>query len=256
MTETLGRLTPTDFEHVERYPFSAVEPTAVTKVEETLDLPRWHWTHDQGREGSCVGHACAMERAITNAMQARKARRKPYARRYDPLHIWNEAKKIDEWPNTNPGDTRGTSVRAAYDILRDLGPCRVRSVRTGAGGVPEVIGGKPADVAEGVDTNRWATTVDEIRTAIADGLPVVFGIDWYRSFDSPTKKGNEQWIGEGSFGVRRGGHAVCIYGASDRRQAFRVKNSWDRRYPLVWLTYAAADRLLQADGEAALVTDR
>ena len=252
----LGRLKPTDFRHVERYPFSAVEATAVATVEDALPLPRWHWTHDQGREGSCVGHASAMERAITNEVEARKRRRRPYARRYDPLHIWNEAKKIDEWPDTNPGDTRGTSVRAAYDVLRDTGPCRVRSVRTAASGLPEIVGAKPASREEGVTANRWATTIDEMRTAIADGLPVVFGVNWYTNFDSPTQKGREHWIGEGSLGRIRGGHAVCIYGASDRRQAFKVKNSWNRRFPLVWLTYGAAERLLNEDGDAALVTDR
>jgi hypothetical protein len=35
-----------------------------------------------------------------------------------------------------------------------------------------------------------------------------------------------------------------------------VKNSWGRAYPLVWLPYAAMERLLKEDGEATLVTDR
>ena len=92
----LGRREPTDFVHVERYPWSAVAPPTVATVERVLRLPWWAWSHDQGREGSCVGHGIAMERAITNIAQARRLGI-PAGRRYDPIDLWNEAKKIDEW---------------------------------------------------------------------------------------------------------------------------------------------------------------
>jgi hypothetical protein len=70
--------------------------------------------------------------------------------------------------------------------------------------------------------------------------------------------GTEHWIGRPGWDktALRGGHGPCLYGASDRRQAFRLKNSWGRSYPLVWLTYDAMGALLGRDGEAVLVTDR
>jgi hypothetical protein len=49
---------------------------------------------------------------------------------------------------------------------------------------------------------------------------------------------------------------VCVYGASDRRQAFAVKNSWGRSYPLAWLPYEVMVELLREDGEATVITDR
>jgi hypothetical protein len=251
----LGRREPTDFEHVAKYPFGAVAPATVATVERTLALPSWHWTHDQGREGSCVGHGTTMERAIVNIAQARAAGVKPFTRRYNPLHVWNEAKLIDEWPDTNPGDSNGTSVRAAYDVLRVQGAMRVRSMKL-VDGNPQPVGGKLADVAEGVLTNRWATTVDEVRTALSQGLAVAIGVNWYGNFDTPVQKGSEWWIGEGDFLSLRGGHCTVLYGASDKRQAFRMKNSWGRSYPLVWMPYGALGRLLAEDGEVALVTDR
>lgn len=40
--------------------------------------------------------------------------------------------------------------------------------------------------------------------------PVVIGIPWHASFDTPVRKGVDWWIGTGSLGPVRGGHAVCL----------------------------------------------
>lgn len=226
----LGRRKPGDFEHVEKYPFSMVAPESVTVVNKTLKLPSWHWTHDQGGEGACVGYGDSMMMSLLNK------------KRYNPEWLWNEAKKVDEWPDTNPGDDNGTSVRAACDVLRDQGHCLVKTTY-------------PLK-AEGIQTNRWAVNVDEMRTGLSKGIPIAIGVNWYENFDNPVKKGKEDFIGIGDLGSIRGGHCVCIYGASDKRQAFRVKNSWGKSYPLVWLPYKTMQRLLDEDGEATLVVDR
>lgn len=260
----LGRFIPDDDDHVLKYPYSAVLDTTVATVEKVLVLPFWHWLHDQGQEGSCVGHGSAMERAITNLIQNKLlARLPPFTRRYDPLFIWNWAKAHDEWSETNPGDDNGTSVRAGYDCLRVVGPRRIKTK-----GIA-IVNGRPVvsdncntpDLSEGVEVTRWARTVDEMRTAISAGNPVVIGVNWYSNFDSPVgqsdvRKGVDYWIGQGSLGRVRGGHCVCLYGASDKRQAFRLKNSWGRDYPLVWLPYGVMETLLGQDGEATLQSDR
>lgn len=84
--------------------------------------------------------------------------------RYDARWLWNEAKKVDEFPDTNPGDDNGTSVHAAMDVLRVQG-----HVRTS--------GGKDAkpNVAEGISANRWATKVPEILGVLQSPLYVQLG---------------------------------------------------------------------------------
>jgi hypothetical protein len=229
-----GRRVPGDRRHVERHPFSAVAPgPAVLVVERTLSLPRYRLAYDQGTEGACVGFASSWMMSILNRQ------------RYTPRWLWDEAKRIDEWPDTNPGDSQGTSVRAAMDVLRTLGHMRAgHSTR-------------PASLADGIAANRWALTVDEIRTCIAGGVPVTLGINWYRAFDTPGKRGLDWWIcGTNDLGLVRGGHCVCVYRASDRRQAVGLVNNWGTRYPLVWMPYATLQRLLDEDGEATMVTDR
>ena len=244
----LDRLIPTDFDHVKKYPFRALADATVAKVEKRLKLPYYHWSHDQGREGACVGFALTMMMSIVNERQARDKKLPPYVHRYNARWLWNEAKKIDEWEDTNPGDDNGTSVRAGCDVLRTIGHQRITRGKVM----------NEADIAQGIQANRWALTVDEIRTAISQGLPVVIGIDWMSNFDNPQPKGKEFWIGENDLGYIRGGHAVCLYGASDKRQAFALKNSWGKSYPLVWIPYKVVGELIKPEryGEATLITDR
>lgn len=255
-TFPLGRLRDEETDRAEElYPFTAPEPGA--PVERILQLPGWRPSHDQGREGSCVGHAVAIERAIVNRgeLVARGIRQTV---RYDPIAIWRSAKAIDQWSFTKPEDDNGTSVRAAYEIARTRGLVPVRSMRVENGKPIAILtsSGPDPDPSSGVTTYRWARTVDAIRAAIAQGFPVAIGVDWYSGFDTPIPRGRESWLPvPSSAGRVRGGHSVTLYGASDRREAFRLVNSWGRAYPLVWLPYQTMELLLGRRGEAALVTD-
>jgi hypothetical protein len=229
----LGRRVPTDFDHVAAFPFGAVAPEAVPHVERTLKVPNYRLVYDQGDRSACVGYASSWMMSILNR------------RRYQPLWLWDRAKERDEWSDTNPGDNQGTSVRAAMSVLRTIGHVRV-------------VRGKdwPPSLTEGILEDRWATTVDQVRTALAGGTPVVLGINWYAKFDEPMQKGPDWWVGDGDLGEVRGGHAVCVIRASDRREAVGFVNNWGERYPaLVHIPYPVLGRLISEDGEAALVTD-
>jgi hypothetical protein len=255
----LGRYRSDDLSHIAKYPFSDVAPVTVASVERALTLPWWHWRHDQGDTGSCVGHGVAMERAITNREQNRLAiLPRPWAERYDPIWTWDNAKLLDEWPDTNPGDDNGTSVHAGYQVAHTLGMVKVTGIKL-ENDIPVPYGDSTPDLGKGVAAYRWASSVDEVRTSISQGMPVTIGIDWYSNFDNPVSKGGyptQYWIGEGPLGVSRGGHCLVIYGASDKRQAFKLKNSWGKGYPLVWIPYTTVERLILNDGEFAIVTDR
>jgi hypothetical protein len=104
------------------------------------DLTPWWMFYDQGAEGACVGFGSSRAMTLLNR------------RRYDARWLYHEAQKIDEWPGE---DYSGTSVRAGMDVLRDVGHCRVRGRNS-----------DPANPAEGISANRWATSVDEVRTCL------------------------------------------------------------------------------------------
>lgn len=236
----LDRRIPTDFSHVQKYPASAVLRRTVAVVEKMFSLPkRYHGVYDQGAEGACVGFGQSIMMSILN----RKL--------YDAYWLYREAQAVDEWNDTPP--EQGTSLRAGFDVLRDRGHRQLWGGQA-----------RPPKVDEGiVEVNRWLQSADEARTAIASGLPVNIGINWYDSFYAPRAKKvtvnrTEYWVGaDVNWGPIVGGHCITIAGASDRRQAFALLNSWGESYPWpVWLPYAAFNRLMSEQGEAAIVTDR
>jgi hypothetical protein len=229
----LGRRVPGDWKHVEKYPYAALGYAAPVAVERTLPLLRYTRVYDQGRTHGCVGYPSSWMKSLLNR------------RLYAPKWLWDEAKLVDTYDETNPGDSEETTVRAAMDVLRAQGHRRV-------------FGGRELQPrrSEGISENRWAVSVDEIRTSIARGVPVVLGCDWHASFDHPERIGREWWIGRGRLGPTKGGHAVCIYRASDALGAVGIVNSWGPEYPRVLMSYELLEKLLAHNGEATLVTDR
>jgi hypothetical protein len=239
----VDRRIPTDWKHVEKYPGRALRAIAKTvdTVEVTkLPLPKaMHPYYDQGKEGACIGYGMSICMSILNR------------KRYDAFWLYRQAQFRDDWADTPPEG--GTSLRAGFDVLRDLGH-------------REFLAGKSrhANIVEGiVGVNRWLTTVDEVRTAIAQGMPVVLGVNWFSGLYSTTTKrvtANrvEHWApGEKQWGRLVGGHCICAPLASDKRQAIGWLNSWGTSYAWpVWVPYTALDRLLREDGEAAVVVDR
>lgn len=236
----LDRRTPTDFTHVEKYPGNTLRmlQRTVAKVEKTLTFPsRYTPIYDQGQEGACVGFGESIMMSILN----RKL--------YDALWLYREAQIIDEYTDTPPAG--GTSLRAGFDILRDKGHRQLWGGQS-----------KPPKLDEGiVDVNRWLTTVDEVRTAISEGKPVCLGINWYTAFYDAARKKTEAWVvdKDAAWGSLAGGHCICVTGASDKRQAVQVTNSWGLTWGVrgkAWLSYDALRRLLGEAGEAAIITDR
>ena len=254
ITRTFDRRVPTDWKHVEKYPIrpKLTAPTPATLViEKILNVPRqYRDDYDQGNVGACVGFSQSWMMSILN----RKL--------YSAMWLYNQAQLVDEWAETPPEE--GTSLRAAFDVLRTKGHRRIYAQHE-----------RPEALKEGIVENRWATTVDEVRAAIAMGIPVNLGIWWYTQFFSPEQRprledaGRERsavaktvrrydyWIGVGDWGWQEGGHAITVVGASDRRQAFALCNTWGETYPfIVWLPYVSFERLMREDGEAGIVTDR
>jgi len=120
------------------------------------DSKAWWTYYDQGAEGACVGFAASRAMTLLNR------------KRLDARWLWNRAKEIDEWSETNPGDDNGTSVRAAMDVLRRVGHV---PIHRGAA--------RPVDPAEGISENRWAQSVDEVLACLQspicetlEGVPV------------------------------------------------------------------------------------
>jgi hypothetical protein len=247
----LGRRTPKDWSHVEKYPLSALAASAVpTCVPVAIgvnwysdfDAPekfsgRW-WIARNGirgtiRGGHCIclkptaltdpltwwtwydqGHEGACVGFGCSRMMSLLNRKRYFAR-----WLWDHSKTIDEWSDTNPGDDNGTSVHAAMDVLRLNGhvafSSKFNNLNVEGNGVyvtqRDLLSPNPL---EGINAVRWATKVDEVRAVLQSAL-------------------------------------------HDKLQAVPVLNSWGRDFPhAVWLPYTALQRIMDEEGEVAIVTDK
>ena len=70
------------------------------------------------------------------------------------------------------------------------------------------------------------TTIDEMRSCLADGYPFVFGFTVYDSFESATvaRTGTVNMPKSGEKVL--GGHAVMGMGYNDKQKRFIIRNSW------------------------------
>lgn len=232
VTGELGRREPTDWEHVEKYPL-----TALPEVERPTGVPspvgiNWYAEFDnpvQGKDrrwrvaqsgrltrirgGHCVVFPQARFSDPTNwwdfynqgregacvGFGESRAMSLMNRRRYDARWLYRKAQLIDEWSDTPPGE--GTSVRAGLDVLRNVGHIRVYGKKPGT-----------PNLAEGIAANRWADNIE----------------DWLTALGRP--------------------------GASE----VPFLNSWGRGYPhIVYMPVdGVLERLMREDGEFAIITDR
>jgi hypothetical protein len=229
---TFGRLVPKDRSYEDVYPFTkAVAMTAKT-VERILPLPGLKTFYNQKTEGACVGFAASWQMSIYNTLQ-----------KYDARWLYRMAQTYDKDPNTVPGQDTGTYVWAAYWVLQHLGHKKLTE------SIP--------DMKDGLLSYYWGKNTDNGRTAIALGRPFNIGVNWYENFSTPVIYNGEWWIGRATdLGRVAGGHAICVFGASDKRHAFKLVNSWGNLYPQVWMSYNVFDRLMTENGEMVVGVDK
>lgn len=202
-------------------------PLVVEKQLVYPDLVSWY---DQGNIGACTGYSASWATSIYNNPG-----------KYNAYWLYKEGQRIDGDPNTK-GDQDGGYIWAVMDVLRKSGHCSNKTTTPAPG--------------EGILSYYWAKTIDDVRAAIdADRVPV-FGMPWFNEFMSPRTVNGEYWIGtRANWGQILGGHAICGVAASDKRQAFKLLNSWGPSYPPVWISYTSITKLFGMRSECAVGVD-
>jgi hypothetical protein len=140
-----------------------------------------------------------------------------------PSVIYDEAKKVDEWPGEAYD---GTSVRAGAKALQARGF---------------------------ISEYRWAFDLGTVVNALLTTGPVVMGTNWYAGMFAPDADGVIHLTGD-----LAGGHAYELTGVSRALGRVRLKQSWGRAWGInghAWLTFEDLERLVHEDGEACLATE-
>jgi hypothetical protein len=199
-----------------------IRPLLAVPLEEAPNSRFWYdnaWWGDQGNTPKCVEFG--WQHFLADGPITHKGPR-PVIQPIGTLY--HEAQLVDEWPGEGYD---GTSVRAGAKALQARG----------------LIG-----------EYLWAWDAETVLTTILTKSPVVVGVNWYSSFDTPDKDGVIRISGS-----IRGGHAFELNGGNRARGMVRAKQSWRRdRYGKngrFWLPMEVLDRLIHEDGEAALATE-
>ena len=143
---------------------------------------------DQGSEGACVGFGWSHELAARPVVLP--------VTNESALGIYNEARKVDEWPGE---DYSGTSVLAGAKVLNSLFL---------------------------MDEYRWGFNIQDVILAIGHTGPGVFGINWWSGMFKMDSAGFLRREGYVAGGHAILGHAVRLVWKPGTSITARQSASW------------------------------
>jgi len=187
---------------------------AVTSVTWTRNIP----ILDQGDVGSCTGNA--MTGALGTGPLFAALPAGVTLDENEALKLYSEAETIDgdgPYPPADNGSTGPSVAKAAED--------------------DGLISGF-----------THYTDLDSTLQALMDG-PVILGVNWYSSFDTPAADGT---VSIAADAYVRGGHEVVARVVDTQAQVIGLDNSWGTSYGAngsFRMSYATLERLLAENGD-------
>ncbi len=195
---------------------------------------------DQGQQSSCTAWATGY--AMRSYYEGRRRNWNFSSPRQiiSPAYIYNRLHDFRGSCDT------GTSISDALDLLKSDGAPTLAAypyLENDCARPPN------SDLARGVSEFRisgWSAVdnkkLDDAKGQLARGNPVVFGMEVSDQFENLTGPS----IYDDTASPRTGGHAMVLVGYSERRQAFKVMNSWGTQWGdggFGWVSYRAARQL-------------
>lgn len=218
MTGALGRLhAPDERDYQARRVLAAKAEPIVRKTKYWAMFRR---PLNQGSEGTCVGYGWRHWMLTAPVIQVSPTE-EPLA-----VTIYDEATRVDEWPQNDGDRSFGTSVRAGAKALQARGL---------------------------IASYAFAWDIDTVIDWLCVQGPVVIGVSWYQGFDQPDAEGVIRISGR-----VRGGHCVALTGWDNRRGQAYGTNSWGVAYGKRGRFRISGEdlaRLLREDGEMATATE-
>jgi len=127
-------------------------------------------------------------------------------------------------------EDEGCLIQDAIEGLKEYGACSEETWTFDE----EIVNEEPSEEAYEEAANFLVESVELVpleldawKSALAEGNPIIFGINLYQSFDKQRKKGLVPMPSETEASREsHGGHAMLCVGYSDKDKVFIVRNSW------------------------------
>ena len=196
--------------------FPAETAALASVTHATADLPL-----DQGKAGSCTGEALCG--ALNTAPHLGKGTPRTQADAY--------------------------SIYSAEQIALGYGPYP-----------PNDNGGSGTEVCKVAQKRGWLrgyTHATDINSALGALVvrPVITGVNWYTSFDTPTNEDGQYLISIGKKATVRGGHEFLVFGINVSGELVYCMQSWGPGYGnngVFAMSFSTWGTLLEQDGDVTV----
>jgi C1A family cysteine protease len=217
--------------------YTAVSTKLPTSVDLVTNLPAAQAPYDQGNLGSCTAHATTFCYVFDEIKQDNK----------DEF----AGSRLFQYYNTRKlfGDLTtddGGSIQDAILALAQTGLCEETLWPYDESKVFVAPPQKCYDEAKkctALNHARVAQSATGLKSALHNGYPVAFGFQVYSSFESAQVEQTGVMPLPVSGETVVGGHAVAFVGYDDKKQMFKVRNSWGTGWGLsgyFWMPYSFA----------------
>lgn len=174
---------------------------------------------DQGQEGSCTAHAGL------GAFQYLLKNQKSLAFVGSRNFLYYAERRIDGDTSKDAGSTSLSCSKALsrYGVcLETLWPYSQT----------DMLKNPPAPLWQEALTNKISsykalTTLSQLKACLASGVPFIFGINVYQSFEDATDGIIPMPV---LYDSLEGGHELCVVGYDDTKNWFIVRNSWGKNW--------------------------
>ncbi|MBL1221595.1 C1 family peptidase [Chryseobacterium sp. L7] len=183
---------------------------------------------DQGNEGSCVAWATAY--AATSILESNF---KGVTQPRSPEYVYNQIKQ--------GACANGSYTSDGLKLIKNQGVCSLTEMPyndTECSTQPSV---SQKNAASSHKLVSWSTVsnsnITNIKNLLSANLPIVIGITVDEEFKNLKNTG---WILKKRSGKVLGGHAICVVGYDDNKQAFKIQNSWGSAWAdngYFWIDY-------------------
>lgn len=220
----------------------------VDKLPPKVDLrPRMTPVENQGGTNSCVANA------VAGAYEyLAKRHRGDDAYDVSRMFIYYNARKRSE----SEHEDEGSIIADAIESLREHGACSEGTWPYDEAAVNEEPSPDAYEEASQFlveEMQQVPTDLDAWRHCLAEGLPIIFGISLFKSFDQHRRPGVVPMpSARESSRESHGGHAMLCVGYSDPDKLFIVRNSWgpdwgDGGYCYIPYGYLTSDKFNSGD---------
>ncbi len=208
---------------------------------EEVDLaPKFPTPGDQGQQSSCTAWATGYAMRSYYEGRRRNWRFTTPSQIISPAYIYNRLHDFRGACDT------GTAISDALDLLKTAGAPPLSAYPYVENDCTRPVSSDQERVGSEFRINGWSAVdnkrLDDAKGQLARGHPVVFGMDVSEGFENLVGR----TVYDDTASPRTGGHAMVLVGYSERRQAFKVMNSWGTGWGdggFGWVSYRAVREL-------------